>query len=120
MISDRGGGRLRSVAAVVLMVALVAGCRTTERADLPPVGEARMDVFHKQCIKSGGDYLRFGTGKTFICEAVPGDAGKYCTKASDCESACLARSHSCAPVKPLLGCNDVLTDDGSTVTQCIN
>ena len=115
----RGFGR-RPAGVALLLLALAAGCRPEGRGALPPVGEARMDEYHKACLKSGGDYLRLGAGKTFACEAVPEDAGKYCTKASDCESACLARSHSCAPVKPLMGCNDILTEDGTAATQCVN
>jgi len=87
---------------------------------LPPVGEALMDEYHKSCLKSGGAYVRHEDAKSFVCEGVPSDAGKYCTRSSDCESACLARSHSCAPVKPLFGCNEVLDAGGLAVTECID
>ncbi|MBS0564466.1 MAG: hypothetical protein JSR87_08350 [Proteobacteria bacterium] len=120
MGNGRGRGRTGAAALLLAMVVLASGCRSDRGAALPPVGEAQMDVYHKACVKGGGDYLRLGSGKTFTCESLPDDAGKYCTKSSDCESACLSRSHSCAPVRPLLGCNDVLDGNGSAVTQCVN
>jgi hypothetical protein len=75
----------------VLAVLINTGCQIGGADKLPPVGEARVDVAHKSC-----------------------------SAASDCQSACLARSRSCAPVKPLLGCNEVLTNSGVAVTECVN
>lgn len=43
-----------------------------------------------------------------------------CQRASDCSTACLAKSHTCAPVSPLIGCQDLIDDQGRTVTQCVN
>ena len=94
-----------------------AGVRSGQK--LPLVGEALMDEYHKSCLRTGGSYVRHADAKSFVCEDVPSDAGKFCTKASDCESACLARSHSCAPVKPLFGCNEVLDAGGLAVTECV-
>lgn len=47
------------------------------------------------------------------------DAGKACRRGSDCEGLCLARSFTCAPYDPLFGCNEILQDDGSRVTYCL-
>lgn len=86
-------------------------------ADLPAVGQARVDEIHAACVKSGGTFLP--ESGVFVCVTVPSDAGQSCRKASDCESACLARSRTCAPVKPLRGCEDILTEGGIAVRQCI-
>lgn len=59
-------------------------------------------------------------GQTMLCFHTPPDAGKACSKASDCSAGCLAKSRSCAPVTPLIGCQDLLDDDGRVVTQCVN
>lgn len=105
----------------LVALALLAGCKPGGGGGaLEPVGEQRMDIEHKACLKSGGDYLRLGTANVFYCQTVPRDAGKSCSRASDCESACLARSRTCAPVKPLFGCNEVVLDDGGVATQCVD
>ena len=99
----------------------LAGCKPLagDKDDEGLVGERFMDSVHAQCIKKGGEYLPADKGG-FVCMSVPSDAGKSCDSARDCESACLARSQTCAPVLPLLGCNEILTDSGAAVTQCID
>jgi hypothetical protein len=72
------------------------------------------------CEKRGGTWGNAGSAKVQSCIKRTRDAGKQCRKAGDCESACLARSGTCAPVKPLFGCNDILQKDGSRVTLCID
>ncbi len=84
-----------------------------------PVGQSFMDQAHAECIRKGGDYIST-KGGSFVCLLVPKDAGKSCQRADDCQSACLARSRTCAPVAPLLGCNEILTGSGIAVTQCID
>ncbi len=59
-----------------------------------------------------------GTG-LMICIFTTRDAGERCTRESDCEGQCLARSGTCSPIRPLLGCNEILQDNGARVTQCI-
>ncbi len=89
-------------------------------APLPPVGKASVDVGRKLCESSGGRFEPGEKGAGFLCFHTPPDAGKVCHRASDCSTACLARSHSCAPISPLIGCQEVLEEDGSIVSQCIN
>ncbi|WP_284162493.1 hypothetical protein [Frigidibacter sp. SD6-1] len=103
----------------VLGLVLIAGCKVggADRGALAPVGEAATDLVHAQCIRSGGEFVHATGG--FLCQSVPRDAGKACSSGRDCESACLSRSRSCAPVTPLLGCNEILNDGGVAVTQCI-
>ena len=111
---------VRIIGAALVILALATGCRPGDPGGkLEPVGEARMDIEHKACLKAGGDYLRLGSANVFYCQSVPGDAGKSCARASDCESACLARSRTCAPVQPLLGCNEVILDSGAVANQCV-
>lgn len=71
------------------------------------------------CEKKKGKWVSAG-GKSRICLFNTKDAGKQCTRESQCEGACLARSGTCSPIRPLLGCNEILQDNGARVTLCIN
>ncbi len=73
-----------------------------------------------QCEKRGGRWTKFGEGDARTCVKTTRDAGKSCKKKEDCQSECLARSMTCAPFDPLLGCNEVLQSDGRTVTLCLD
>ncbi len=70
------------------------------------------------CERKRGVWVDAGGGLK-VCVRKTNDSGKRCSKESDCESVCLARSRTCAPADPMLGCNDVLQDDGSRATLCI-
>lgn len=71
------------------------------------------------CEKKRGQWLATGLGKLKTCVFTTKDGGKRCTRESQCEGVCLARSGTCAPIRPLLGCNEILQDNGARVTQCI-
>jgi hypothetical protein len=87
-----------------------------------PVAESVEEKLREQilCEKRGGTWANAGKPGTKACIKRTRDAGKACKKQSNCESACLARSRTCAPVKPLFGCNEILQDDGRRVTLCID
>lgn len=72
------------------------------------------------CEKRGGNWGNAGKSNLKTCIKRTKDAGKQCRKQGDCDSVCLARSGTCAPVDPLFGCNEVLQKDGSRVTLCID
>ena len=72
------------------------------------------------CEKQGGNWGKVGKSRGETCFKRTRDAGKQCRKQSNCESLCLARSGTCAPVKPLFGCNEILQDDGRRVTLCVD
>lgn len=80
----------------------------------PPKSEQQ-----KACEKKGGSWAGTGKGDFRICVFKTRDAGKQCSRESQCDGVCLARSGTCAPVKPLLGCNEILQDNGARVTLCI-
>lgn len=81
----------------------------------PPVARSPSQL---ACEASGGRYL--SVKALFTCVRTPRDAGKRCTRESDCSGRCLARSQSCAPFDPLLGCNDILDDEGRRTTLCLD
>lgn len=84
----------------------------------PPPEPAKSDL-QIACEKKKGTWSSAG-GKAHICIFRTKDADKSCTKGTQCEGDCLARSGTCSPIRPLLGCNDILQDDGSRVTLCID
>jgi hypothetical protein len=85
----------------------------------PAVPEAAKTPGQIACEKKKGIWSKAGKGG-FSCISKTRDAGKECKKAKDCEGLCLARSGSCAPFKPLFGCNEILDDMGRRMTLCID
>lgn len=81
---------------------------------------ARKSRDQVSCEKRGGVWGNAGKTNGKACVKRTRDAGKQCRKQGDCTSLCLARSGTCAPVKPLFGCNDILQKDGSRVTLCVD
>ena len=72
------------------------------------------------CEKTSGTWAQAGKTGTMLCVRTTRDSGKQCRKGTDCDGLCLARSGTCAPIKPLFGCNEILQDDGRRVTLCID
>lgn len=72
------------------------------------------------CEKRGGNFSSAEDGGARTCVRRTKDGGKRCDQESDCQGRCLARSNTCSPIDPLLGCNEILQDDGAAVTLCIN
>lgn len=114
---------MRALALIPVLLALIA-CQDTPAGDantpLEPVGTARLDVARKACEQRGGSFGRGGLANRFVCFERPRDAGKSCTSSSDCESLCLARSRTCAPVKPMFGCHEVLMGEGRSASLCVD
>lgn len=72
------------------------------------------------CEKRGGSFVVVGKSGGMTCQMPTRDGGKQCSRESDCDGVCLARSNTCAPVKPLLGCQAILQNDGRRVELCID
>ena len=103
--------------AAVLIGLGVAGCEPKGPAPLPAVGEKRIALETVACEKRGGELAIFG-GLT-QCRVQPSDGGNACQTGRDCEGDCLGRSMTCAPISPLSGCNEIVTDGGARVTECV-
>jgi hypothetical protein len=80
----------------------------------PPKSDAQ-----RACERKRGIWSKVGKGDLRACIFTTRDSGKSCDQESDCEGACLARSRSCSPIRPLFGCNEILQDNGAQVTLCI-
>lgn len=72
------------------------------------------------CEKKKGRWSKIGKGEARACIFQTRDAGKRCERESQCDSVCLARSGTCAPFKPMYGCNEILQDNGMRVTLCLD
>lgn len=72
------------------------------------------------CEKRKGRWAKVGAGDKRACVFQTRDSGKRCEKESQCDSVCLARSGTCAPFKPMYGCNEILQDNGMRVTLCLD
>jgi len=81
------------------------------------------DVFaaaRAACEAEGGTFGRApGGGEARICFRTPDDANAPCRTGADCAGACLARSRTCAPVVPLMGCHEVILSNGIRATECV-
>lgn len=73
-----------------------------------------------ECLSTGGTWGRVMGTIGYSCFRPTRDAGKSCRRQTDCETECLARSRTCAPITPMFGCNTVLQADGREVTLCID
>lgn len=107
-------------AALLGLVLLAAACREQVEEGPPPVGPELVEQQRALCEKTGGRFAQGGRGSGLVCYRDTDDNGKQCSKKSDCEGECLARSGTCSPVTPLFGCNEVLTEDGARTTLCVD
>jgi hypothetical protein len=73
-----------------------------------------------RCEKAKGRWQAIAGGAGHLCVRNTRDGGKACLREGQCDGQCLARSKTCAPIDPLLGCNDVLQEDGRRVTLCLD
>jgi hypothetical protein len=104
----------------LLLVLALAGCREEPAPDpggLPPLPDYLADAT-RDCTRAGGRMVDGGFAGAKLCQRETRDSGRQCTKAGDCEGECLARSGTCAPVVPLLGCHEILMMNGVRATQC--
>lgn len=98
-----------------------SGAETAPAPAPPPaVPAALKSASQIACEEDGGTWARAGAGGGMSCVRQTRDGGKQCDSKSDCQGECLARSRTCAPIRPLFGCNAVLMDNGAEVSLCID
>jgi hypothetical protein len=81
----------------------------------PPPPKSELQI---ACERKRGTWAATDGGLR-ICIRTTRDGGKRCTRESQCQGVCLARSQTCSPAEPLLGCNEILQDNGTRATLCI-
>jgi hypothetical protein len=104
--------------AALAVTLLVAACQP--EGDLPPVGEELVALQKAQCEADGNIWGPAGGEGAFICFRRTRDGGARCTSAGDCSGVCLARSQTCSPFDPLIGCQEVLTASGTRAMMCVD
>lgn len=107
------------VTAIAPEIAPVTAPETTPVDSIISEPEAEKSSAQLKCERQGGNWGKAGASSARACIKRTRDSGKQCRKQSDCDSVCLARSGTCAPVKPLFGCNEILQNDGRRVTLCV-
>lgn len=114
---------MKLLIALTLMVALAA-CQHTkdEPADTGLAGYDPHMIENQQqdCAARGGRFGQGGLSGSFVCYEDTEEGSKSCSSSNDCTGFCLARSKTCAPIKPLFGCNDVLGSSGAASTICLD
>jgi len=114
--------RGREVLAVAGLGLLLAACQSEQKplqSGLQGYDPHLLETQRAACEKNGGRFAGGGPGGSFVCYRQTRDAGKSCSNANQCEGLCLAKSRSCAPVRPLFGCNEILTSLGAPATVCV-
>lgn len=107
----------------LVLILVLAGCLPGRKPPEPtaPVGTAEYAEQQRTiCEARGGNFAPAPGSGLSVCFETPKDANAPCNSASDCDGACLARSRTCSPVKPLLGCNEVLLDGGQLAEICVD
>lgn len=90
---------------------------TPDLTDVPVTPKSERQL---ACEKKKGRWVKVGKGEARACVFQTKDSGKRCERESQCDSVCLARSGTCAPFKPMYGCNEILQDNGARVTLCLD
>jgi hypothetical protein len=96
------------------------GAEPAPTPDLTEVPVTSKSEKQLACEKKKGRWARVGKGEGRACVFTTKDSGKRCERESQCDSVCLARSGTCAPFKPMYGCNEILQDNGARVTLCLD
>ena len=112
---------IRHIVTVGLCLFALAACE--EDTQVPERDSIFPDVMQSQreaCERKGGNWASTPSRSGFICFQQTSDANQMCRASSECEGVCLARSRTCAPVVPLLGCHEVLTASGLRQTICVD
>ncbi len=104
---------LHLIAATALI--LLAGCMPGQE-DTPRPDAAERTA----CEAEGGTYAQGGILGNWICFRPTPDAGKSCTRATDCSAMCYADTRQCSEVTPVFGCFAYLDEQGQPVGICID
>ena len=123
---------LTSIAALCLM-----GCVTDQDSDSdpsannPPEGQNGFSVADQTaCLGKDGTYRRRGMLGAYSCALPYADAGKTCTRPSQCEGDCRIENYdnsgdapssgTCQATSDPFGCNYKFTEDGQIVGLCVD
>jgi hypothetical protein len=104
---------------LALIIALALTACVQEPAT-GPQGKALSDADRAECLMQGGSVGRGGLLPDEVCFRPKPDAGKACTRKSDCSGMCLADTNTCSKVTPMFGCFEFLDETGKKAGICID
>lgn len=102
--------------ALVLILALAACVDKAQDGGLE--GKTLGKAERAACLAQGGTVGRGGLLPDELCFRPTPDAGKACTKASDCAGSCMADTLTCSEVTPVFGCYDYMDEQGRKAGIC--
>lgn len=113
---------LRRVLVVCCFLFTLAACEENgaEEVESTSIFPDILSEQRQQCSKDGGRWGPLPGRQSFTCFQELSDANKSCSRATDCQGMCLARSRTCTPFKPFFGCHEVFSSGGARQTRCIN
>ena len=98
----------------LVLALLLAGCVP----ETPPANGEMTAVEVETCRAGGGRIGATLLGNT--CFQPTPDAGKQCTKKTDCSTICLGETGTCAPETPTVGCFEMLDETGTRIGICVD
>jgi len=111
-------------------VLFLSACQPPPSGSDGPVVEnraVRASVFGAEgraCIAEGGRPGRGGLWPDMVCFHDNEDAGKACTRASECVGVCVVQYPSgngqCSAVRPMFGCYQFFDEQGEKVEICVD
>lgn len=111
---------IRRISTVLFCVLVVASCQEDGAAsDDSSTFPDLLKIQREACERDRGRWGLSANKVTYVCYRTLDDANQHCSKSSDCDGLCLARSQSCSPIEPFYGCHEVLSDSGFPQTLCI-
>lgn len=97
---------------------LLAACQP--EAPAGPPGQKLGATARAECLAAGGRVGRGGILPGEVCFRPTPDAGRACTRATDCSGHCMADSRTCSPVTPQFGCFAFLDETGQNLSICVD
>ena len=104
---------------VLVLIGLLAllGCVAEEPEYYGPYKLEKMSKAERaDCLLKGGEIYVGGILPTELCHLPTPDAGKACSRASDCEGYCQSATRTCSKFYMGSGAYDLLDEDGSATT----
>ena len=118
---------MKFLAPFTLSVLLLAGCVAGEETSTtPPEGEFGFSkTAQAKCLEQDGTYQRRGMLGRYSCAVPFADAGKACTKPSDCEGQCRVETAEdefgkCQADSDPFGCHSHINEEGQVVAICVD
>lgn len=117
---------LAAIAPLLLLGCAVTPMEDDTGASVPEGEHGYLQARADECTAKGGDYARRGMLGRYSCAVPFADAGKVCTKASDCLGQCRvedneATTGTCQKTNDPFGCYTYLDEEtGQPVGICVD